>query len=241
MIFDREKKAEMDSKELNKKLILLGHSEGGIGVLMDLANELSGVNQFDIIKNIDLPDCVFSPELYSIRHFFDFEYDFESNENLNVQFGVHHSNVKYLLYSHFLKKFGVEKERYISIIHPSSYIAPSAELGGALFLEPLSVISSYSKLGFGVSIKRSASVGHHVNLGDFVNINPRAVLSGYVNVGMGTEIGAGAVISNNVNIGSRTLIGAGSVVTRDIPDGVIAYGNPCKVVRENERWAKITY
>jgi len=177
--------------------------------------------------------------LYSIRHFFDFEYDFESNRYFKVQFGVHHSNVKHLLYSHFSKKFGITKERYISIKHPSSYIAPSAELGGALFLEPLSVISSCSKLGFGVSIKRSASVGHHVTLGDFVNINPRAVLSGNVNIGMGTEIGVGAVISNNVTLGSRTLIGAGSVVTRDIPDGVIAYGNPCKVIRENERWADI--
>lgn len=231
----------MDHEQHQRKLILLGHSEGGIGILMDLANELSGVHQFDIVKNIDLPDCKFFTELYTIRHFFDSEYDFESNADLSVQFGVHHPNVKYLLYSHFFQKYGIKKERYISIKHPSSYIAPSTVLGDALFLEPLSVISSYTTLGFGVSIKRSASVGHHVNLGDFVNINPRAVLSGNVNIGMGTEIGVGAVVSNNVNIGSRTLIGAGSVVTRDIPDGVIAYGNPCKVIRENERWAKIAY
>jgi acetyltransferase-like isoleucine patch superfamily enzyme len=39
-----------------------------------------------------------------------------------------------------------------------------------------------------------------------------------------------------VTIGKHTLIGAGSVVTKDIPDGVIAYGNPCKVIRKNERW-----
>lgn len=47
-------------------------------------------------------------------------------------------------------------------------------------------------------------------------------------------IGSGAVISNNIKIGSGSLIGAGSVVTKDIPDGVIAFGNPCKVVRENQ-------
>ena len=33
-------------------------------------------------------------------------------------------------------------------------------------------------------------------------------------------------------IGSRSVIGAGSVVTRDIPDGVFAAGNPCRVIRE---------
>jgi acetyltransferase-like isoleucine patch superfamily enzyme len=32
------------------------------------------------------------------------------------------------------------------------------------------------------------------------------------------------------------MIGAGSIVTKDIPDGVIAYGNPCKVIRENQKW-----
>jgi len=35
-----------------------------------------------------------------------------------------------------------------------------------------------------------------------------------------------------VTIGSRTVIGAGSVVTRDIPTGVFAAGNPCRVIRE---------
>jgi maltose O-acetyltransferase len=35
-----------------------------------------------------------------------------------------------------------------------------------------------------------------------------------------------------VRIGSRSVIGAGSVVTRDIPEGVFAAGNPCRVIRE---------
>ena len=107
-------------------------------------------------------------------------------------------------------------------------------------MEPLTVVSSMSKIGFGVTLKRSASVGHHAVLGDFVNINPGAILSGYVTIGEGTEIGSGAVLSNHVKIGKRCLIGAGSVVTRDIPDGVIAFGNPCKVVRENDKWVGIT-
>ena len=35
-----------------------------------------------------------------------------------------------------------------------------------------------------------------------------------------------------VNIGNNAVIGAGSVVTKDIPDNVVAVGNPCKVIRE---------
>lgn len=45
-------------------------------------------------------------------------------------------------------------------------------------------------------------------------------------------IGGGAIIYLGVRIGAGTVIGAGSVVTRDIPAGVFAAGNPCRVVRE---------
>ena len=41
-----------------------------------------------------------------------------------------------------------------------------------------------------------------------------------------------ALILPGVRIGSRAVIGAGSVVTRDVPDGVFAAGNPCRVIRE---------
>ncbi len=53
-----------------------------------------------------------------------------------------------------------------------------------------------------------------------------------VSIGDDVWIGGGALILAGVTIGSRTIIGAGSVVTRDIPAGVLAVGNPCRVVRE---------
>lgn len=46
--------------------------------------------------------------------------------------------------------------------------------------------------------------------------------------------GGGAIIMPGVTIGNHVVIGAGSVVTKDIPDHVIAYGNPCRVIRENK-------
>jgi len=51
-------------------------------------------------------------------------------------------------------------------------------------------------------------------------------------IGSDVWVGGGAVICPGVTIGSRTVIGAGSIVTRDIPDGVFAAGNPCRVIRE---------
>ncbi|MCI9421433.1 sugar O-acetyltransferase [Lachnospiraceae bacterium WCA-9-b2] len=53
-----------------------------------------------------------------------------------------------------------------------------------------------------------------------------------VTIGDNVWIGGNTVICPGVHIGSNTVIGAGSVVTKDIPDWVIAAGNPCKVIRE---------
>jgi maltose O-acetyltransferase len=53
-----------------------------------------------------------------------------------------------------------------------------------------------------------------------------------IEVGSDVWIGGAAILCPGVRIGSRSVIGAGSVVTRDIPEGVFAAGNPCRVIRE---------
>lgn len=53
-----------------------------------------------------------------------------------------------------------------------------------------------------------------------------------IDIGADVWVGGGALILAGVKIGSRTVIGAGSVVTRDIPEGVLAAGNPCRVIRD---------
>jgi maltose O-acetyltransferase len=53
-----------------------------------------------------------------------------------------------------------------------------------------------------------------------------------VHIGSDVWVGGAAIICPGVTIGSRSVIGAGSVVTRDIPAGVFAAGNPCRVIRE---------
>ena len=53
-----------------------------------------------------------------------------------------------------------------------------------------------------------------------------------VTIGSDVWVGGGALILPGVTIGARAVIGAGSVVTRDIPAGVFAAGNPCRVIRD---------
>lgn len=52
-----------------------------------------------------------------------------------------------------------------------------------------------------------------------------------ISIGSNVWIGAGAIVLPGVSVGDDSIIGAGSIVTRDVPSGVVALGNPCRVVR----------
>lgn len=66
--------------------------------------------------------------------------------------------------------------------------------------------------------------------------NPEIRLSGQelaapIRIGDNVWIGGGVIICPGISIGSNVTIGAGSVVTKDIPDNVVAAGNPCRVMK----------
>jgi sugar O-acyltransferase (sialic acid O-acetyltransferase NeuD family) len=136
------------------------------------------------------------------------------------------------IFAFFEKKYHLPTSRYGRTIHPSAVVSPSAALGHGVHISPLSVVAPHATLGHFVVINRSASVGHHTQLADFVAINPGATVAGCCRLGAGVTIGAGAVVIDQISIGEGSVIGAGSVVTRDLPAGVVAYGNPARVVRE---------
>lgn len=53
-----------------------------------------------------------------------------------------------------------------------------------------------------------------------------------IHIGRNCWLGTGVIVLPGITIGDNSVIGAGSVVTKDIPANVVAYGNPCKVIRE---------
>ena len=88
------------------------------------------------------------------------------------------------------------------------------------------------------------TIGNNVMFGPNVSlytaghpVHPQSRNSGYeygisITIGDNVWLGGNVVVSPGVHIGNNVVIGAGSVVTKDIPDNMIAVGNPCKVIRE---------
>lgn len=73
------------------------------------------------------------------------------------------------------------------------------------------------------------TAGHPI---DFPRRNAGLEYAWPITVGDNVWFGAGVQVMPGITIGSNVVIGAGSIVTKDIPDNVIAVGNPCKVLRE---------
>jgi maltose O-acetyltransferase len=86
-------------------------------------------------------------------------------------------------------------------------------------------IGDYTLFGPGVQILTAV---HPMN----AELRRREEYGKPIEIGADVWVGGAALILPGVRIGSRTVIGAGSVVTRDVPDGVFAAGNPCRVIRE---------
>ena len=133
-----------------------------------------------------------------------------------------------------IQSLSPDMTKFINVIHSGLDISKTSFIGiGALINSKVS-IAAHTTIGDFVSINRHVSIGHHTTVSDYCSINPGTNIAGNVTIGKGTTIGIGANIIDGVKIGDNTIIGAGSLVTKDIPSNVVAYGSPCKIIKENE-------
>jgi sugar O-acyltransferase (sialic acid O-acetyltransferase NeuD family) len=203
-------------------LTLLGKSDVTISMIMDVLESKGMFPEIKIVNNLDLP----------IEHTFNnpkFKWEITNKLTGGDTFalGVSNSSIKRKI----LNTFG-EDMNFINLIHNTASISSTTTLEKGCTIHSNVSISAHSHLGKFVSVNRNSSIGHHTNIGDFVSINPSVAIAGHVNIGEGTVIGIGAIVSDHVNIGKNCVIGAGSIVIKDIPDDVVAYGSPCKIVRK---------
>jgi len=121
--------------------------------------------------------------------------------------------------------------RLATVIHPRAYVAMDASVGRGTVILAGAVVNSAARIGENVIINTSASVDHECLIEDGAHIGPGVHLGGRVSVGRGTWIGIGATVIDRASMGAEAVIGAGAVVVNNIPDGVLAYGIPARVVK----------
>ncbi|MDZ7878453.1 MAG: acetyltransferase [Saprospiraceae bacterium] len=119
----------------------------------------------------------------------------------------------------------------INAIHPSAIISSTSIIGNGVMVGSLTSINAFAIINNGAILNTACIIEHECQIGKFSHIAPGAVLTGNVRIGDNTFVGANSVVKQGVIIGSNVVIGAGSVVLEDIPDNVVAVGNPAKIIK----------
>ncbi len=217
-----------------KKYAILGQSNYAVAIILDsLAAIQTDIFEVDIIANLlpeennsfHIPYAVSGINTREIVHT-----DWQSSL-YDGYFVGSIGKARQIIVDFFDENFDIKSQQYTSLIHPSSVCAQTSVYGVGLHISPLSVVAPYAILGDFVVINRNVSVGHHTILGNFVTLNPGVNVAGCCNIGSNVTIGTGATILDSITIGAGSIIGAGSVVTKNVPENVVVYGTPAKIIR----------
>jgi len=119
------------------------------------------------------------------------------------------------------------------LVHPSVSISDDTKLGAGTIICFNCFVSCNVKIGENVLIQPCASIGHDNKIGNDTIISTYVCIAAGCVIGNESYIGLQVPVKEKIRIGSQTIVGMGSVVMRDIPDKVIAMGNPARAMKEN--------
>lgn len=133
-----------------------------------------------------------------------------------------------------LEKVRQQKLVLTSVISRHAFVSNTAFIDNGVIVAPFVSIQAHAHVEENVAINTQAIIGHDVRVKAGSVISSQVNLGGSCIIDERSYIGMGALVIEKVSIGSESVVGMGSVVYKDIPSGVIALGNPARVVRRNE-------
>ena len=122
-----------------------------------------------------------------------------------------------------------------TLIHPDVYIPETTEIGTGVIIQYGCFISCNVKIEDYVFIQPQVNVGHDDVLMEGCMLSGFVNLGGVVTVGKYTYIGLSSCVKQGIRIGNFSIISMGSVVYKDIPDEMIAVGNPARPMKKNDK------
>jgi sugar O-acyltransferase (sialic acid O-acetyltransferase NeuD family) len=143
---------------------------------------------------------------------------------------------RYYVYNQILEL--VPTFTFVNAIHPSVIIGNNVKLGVGIVAMAGCIFNPKSQIGNFTFFATGAQVEHDCQIGDFSSISAGSITGGYVKLGKFSAITLGVTVIDRLEIGENTVVGSGSLVTKSLPDNVLAYGSPAKVMRNRIKGEK---
>lgn len=120
---------------------------------------------------------------------------------------------------------------FVNAIHPSVIIGKNVELGFGIVMMAGVIVNPLAKIGNFTFFATGCQIEHDCIIQDYASVSAGSIMGGYVTVGKFSAITLGVTILDRLKIGENSVIGSGSLVLKDIPNNVLAYGNPINKLR----------
>lgn len=118
---------------------------------------------------------------------------------------------------------------FINIYHPTAIISDAATFGEGCFVGPFCCVSPNVSIGDHVIIHAYSNLGHDALVGSFSTLESYVFMGGGASVGMLSTMHTRSSVIPHKKIGREATVGIGSVVIRNVPDGVLVFGNPARI------------
>lgn len=123
---------------------------------------------------------------------------------------------------------------FVNAIHNSVSIGRNVKFGVGIAIMANVVVNPNAEIEDFCILNTGAQLEHNCFMGEFSHLSAGSITGGKVNIGKFSTITLGVTIMDRLTIGENTVVGSGSLVTKDIPDNVLAYGTPAKIIRERK-------
>jgi sugar O-acyltransferase (sialic acid O-acetyltransferase NeuD family) len=130
-----------------------------------------------------------------------------------------------------IEGLGLERERFISVIHPSASLSQWAQVGLGTVVLQQCTLSAGCRLGDHGLLLPGCRISHDTVVEDYNTLATGVILSGYVRVERNCYLGAGVLVRERLCLGEGCLVGMGGVVIRSVEPGQRVAGNPARPLK----------
>lgn len=153
----------------------------------------------------------------------------KEKNDIEVVIAVGEPSVRDFLY-HKVKDAGL---RLVTLIHPGIYVDETTIIGEGTVVAEGVTITANVEIGDNVYIQPHAMIGHDIKIGSHTVIGSNCHIGGGDVIGERVFMGFLSGVTDHISIGSDSIISAGAIVFRELPEAVIAIGNPARIVKKN--------
>lgn len=155
----------------------------------------------------------------------EFTYEIEENDRFILALGNIDIKKKVV---NALKDRGA---KFISLIHPTSIITPTAKIGEGVVICPYCIISDNAIISDFVMMNLYASVGHDSVVGKWSVFAPYSTVNGFVTIEEEVYLATHSCVVAKKKVGFASKVSANSVAGKNVPPYSLAYGVPCQIMR----------